>query len=163
MAKILIVEDDPFAIEDYQESLRDKYGHHLLFADRPDEAIDMLKQNPDIDLVILDLNLLENTTSKPVADYLCDVVWKGQPYDKKPLVVTSSSDTFSVVDRDGNVMEVGRFEKGDLMFELTRPRSSPDEINPIDAILAKHGINKPGRPAAHGIGTSTSPRDELKA
>jgi CheY-like chemotaxis protein len=54
--KIMIVEDDPSS-RFYLNQLLDKTGSVILNASNGQEAIEILRSNPDIDLVLMDIQL----------------------------------------------------------------------------------------------------------
>ena len=55
--KILIVEDDFESIELIKISVR-KFGKEILTANKGDDAVEICRNNPDIDLVLMDIKML---------------------------------------------------------------------------------------------------------
>jgi hypothetical protein len=56
--KILIVEDEKFSI-DYLSVVLEKYGKQMLVAKTGTEAIEMCRDHPDIDLILMDIGMPE--------------------------------------------------------------------------------------------------------
>ena len=56
MKTVLVIDDDK-TIRDYYKALLDMFGWNILTADDGDTGIKMMEEHPDVDLIILDLQM----------------------------------------------------------------------------------------------------------
>ena len=141
MAKILIVDEDENIFVLYHAYLTEDFGHTTLFAVGPDEAINVLKKDKDIDLVILGGNMyvpfkekfMKQRHGHEVANFICNILWPSQGETKRPLFVTAGHNLYRA---EG---AAGVFTKNELMKNFSQAR----EKNWINRLLRENGIEVP--------------------
>ncbi|MDD5586319.1 MAG: response regulator [Alphaproteobacteria bacterium] len=134
MAKILIVEDVPETRMEYGLTLEPCGENILLYAQATWEAIRLLKENQDIDIVILDRTLRWKTRGDEVAAYL-KTLWLAQSRNgaiKRPLLVTAATEIFKA---EG---AVGIYQKRDLLEILWDAENDNSFVNKL---LRENGLS----------------------
>lgn len=91
MNKILIADDHPLFRDAIKSVIEEKFpGYMLMETATLDEAIDLVDENPDIDLILLDLNM-------PGMDGLTGIVKMRNQAPEIPLGIISAEEDKSVV------------------------------------------------------------------
>ena len=91
MPKFLIVDDHPLFREALSRSIQPAFGDAILLeAGTMEQAVDMIRENSDIDLVLLDLNL-------PGTSGFAGLLTLRTQFPKLPVVVVSGSDDRRIV------------------------------------------------------------------
>ena len=98
MAKFLIADDHPLFREALISALRPLFDNvEIIQSDNLDSTLEALKQNPDFDLVLLDLNM-------PGCDRFYGLIRVSKDFPEVPVAVISASDSIEVVSK---VMSLG--------------------------------------------------------
>jgi DNA-binding NarL/FixJ family response regulator len=98
VAKFLIADDHPLFREALISALRPLFDNvEIIQSDNLDSTLEALKQNPDFDLVLLDLNM-------PGCDRFYGLIRVSKDFPEVPVAVISASDSIEVVSK---VMSLG--------------------------------------------------------
>jgi DNA-binding NarL/FixJ family response regulator len=98
VAKFLIADDHPLFREALISALRPLFDNvEIIQSDNLDSTLEALQQNPDFDLVLLDLNM-------PGCEHFYGLIRVSKDFPELPVAVISASDSIEVVSK---VMSLG--------------------------------------------------------
>lgn len=121
MARILVIDDDPWVLKIFRQILEDE-GHNVATASNGQEGLDLFRQNP-AELIITDMVM-------PVKDGLKMIMELEKEFPNIPAIAISG----------GGVIEPERYlslaESIGTRKTLTKPVSKQDLIDAVNAILS---------------------------
>lgn len=123
---ILVVEDKENVAE-YAQAVLTEFGYTVLLADNADTALDMLKDNPEIDLLFSDITMPGSMNGVQLARQILK-----QRIDVKILLTTGYTDnSIDITDEAGNPFSLIRkpYKRVDLIHKLRSVIDGPDGIS----------------------------------